>query len=287
LKTTIRPSSIKASDGKKALLTRKELFMPIDNELYNSLSETWWDENGAFSTLRTWLGPVRFGYFRRILLEKYNRDIQGLKVLDVGCGGGLLAEPFAQLGCQVTGIDPSEPSLTTARKHAELTGLKIDYQGGIGEHIPFADATFDIVICCDVLEHVNDVQQVIQEISRVLITDGIFFYDTINRTFLSWLAVIKLAQEWKMTSCLPPHLHDWRHFIKPQELLQYMQHCHLQNQDIKGMSPRANPFVILNLFLRHKFGKTTLTEMGKRMHFQESNDLSGSYMGYALKAEFQ
>lgn len=259
--------------------------MPVDNELYNHLGETWWDENAAFSTLRTWLGPVRFGYFRRILLEKYNRNTQGLRVLDVGCGGGFLAEQFAELGCQVTGIDPSEPSLTTARKHAELAGLKIAYQAGVGEQIPCADTSFDIVICCDVLEHVNDVSQVIQEISRVLVADGIFFYDTINRTLLSWLAAIKLAQEWKMTSLLPPNLHDWQHFIKPQELLQCMQRCHLQNQDIKGMSSRANPFVAINLLLRHKRGKITLTEMGKRLHFQESRDLAGSYMGYALKVE--
>jgi len=259
--------------------------MPVDNELYNHLSETWWDENAAFSTLRTWLGPVRFGYFRRVLLERYNGDTQGIKVLDVGCGGGLLAEQFAELGCQITGIDPSEPSLVTARKHAELAGLKIAYQTGVGEQIPFADASFDIVICCDVLEHVHDVKQVIQEISRVLVADGIFFYDTINRTLLSWLAVIKLAQEWKMTSFLPPNLHDWRYFIKPQELLQYMQSCHLQNQEIKGMSPGANPFVAINLFLRHKRGKITLADMGKRINFQESRDLSGSYMGYARKVE--
>jgi 2-polyprenyl-6-hydroxyphenyl methylase/3-demethylubiquinone-9 3-methyltransferase len=259
--------------------------MPVDNELYNRLSDSWWDENGALSTLRTWLGPVRFGYFRRLLLEQYNRDAQSIKVLDVGCGGGLLAEQFAELGCQVTGIDPSEPSLTTARKHAELVGLKITYQMGVGEQIPFADASFDIVICCDVLEHVSDVARVVQEISRVLVADGIFFYDTINRTFLSWLAAIKLAQEWQMTSFLPPNLHDWQNFIKPQELVQYMQRCHLQNQEIQGMSPRANPFVIINLFLRHKHGKITLTEMGKRMGFQESNDLSASYMGYALKVQ--
>ena len=96
----------------------------------------------------------------------------------------MLAEQFAELGCQVTGIDPSEPSLTTARKHAELMGLNIAYQVGTGEHIPFADASFDIVTCCDVLEHVNDVTRVLPEISRVLVADGIFFYDTINRTFL-------------------------------------------------------------------------------------------------------
>lgn len=257
--------------------------MPVDNDLYNRLSQTWWDENEALSTLRTWLGPVRFGYFRQVLLEQYPKEAQGLKVLDVGCGGGLLAEEFARLGCQVTGIDPSVPSITTAREHAELADLKITYHRGVGEQIPCTDASFDIVICCDVLEHVSDVPQVIQEIARVLVVDGLFFYDTVNRTARSWLAAIKLAQEWKMTSLLPPNLHDWKHFIKPQELCVSMQQSNLQNQEIRGMSPQANPVVILSLFLQHKRGKITLAEMGKRMNFQASRDLSVSYMGYACK----
>jgi len=257
--------------------------MPVDNELYNRLSETWWDENTALGLLRTVLGPVRFGYFRRILMEKCKRDLQELKVLDVGCGGGLLAEEFARLGCQVTGIDPSEASLITARMHAQQAGLEIRYQSGVGEQIPFTDTAFDVVICCDVLEHVNDVAQVIQEISRILTTDGIFFYDTINRTVLSWLAAIKIAQEWKMTRFLPPNLHDWQKFIKPQELLLYMQSCHLQNQEIKGISPRANPFVFIALLLRYKREKIMLKEMGQYTNFQETRDLSVSYMGYALK----
>src|SRR5713101_4863722 len=143
--------------------------MPVDNEIYNRLSSTWWDES-AFAILRTGANPGRFGYFREVLLKKVGVDPVGKKALDVGCGGGLLAEEFARLGCQVTGVDPSEPSLATARKHTQQSGLDITYQVGVGEHLPFADASFDIVICCDVLEHVDDVAQVIQEISRVLTT---------------------------------------------------------------------------------------------------------------------
>jgi 2-polyprenyl-6-hydroxyphenyl methylase/3-demethylubiquinone-9 3-methyltransferase len=257
--------------------------MPVDNELYNRLSDTWWDENEVLGLLRTLLGPVRFDYFRRVLIKEYIRDPQAIKVLDVGCGGGLLAEEFARLGCQVTGIDPSEPSLTTARKHAQQSGLKIAYQEGVGEQIPFPVASFDIVICCDVLEHVNDVAQMVQEIARVLTTGGIFFYDTINATFLSWLTAIKMAQEWKMTCFLPPNLHDWERLIKPRELQLCMQRSHLQNQEVKGISPRGNPFVILSRFLRFKRGAITLAEMAKTIRFHETRDLSVLYMGYALK----
>ncbi len=260
--------------------------MPVDNDIYNRLSSTWWDENEVLGgTLRTWLGPVRFGYFQRVLIEERKVNPQGKKVLDVGCGGGLLAEEFARLGCQVTGIDPSEPSLATAHRHAQQSRLEISYQSGVGEHLPFVDASFDVVVCCDVLEHVNDIAQVIPEISRVLMPGGIFFYDTINRTLFTNLVYIKMAQEWPSTSFMPPNLHDWQMFIKPQELLLCMQRYHLQNQQLKGMTPRAHPLATIDMFLKRKRGAVTFAEMGKRMNFQESNDLSASYMGYALKQE--
>jgi 2-polyprenyl-6-hydroxyphenyl methylase/3-demethylubiquinone-9 3-methyltransferase len=257
--------------------------MPVDNELYNHLSDTWWNEQTALGILRTWYNPVRFGYFRRVLIEEQQRDPFSTSVLDVGCGGGLLAEEFATLGCRVTGIDPSEPSLQTARNHARQSGLDIVYQSGVGEHLPFADASFDVVVCCDVLEHVQEVVQIVREIARVLKPGGYFFYDTINRSTLSWLATIKLAQEWKLTRFMPPDLHDWHKFIKPAELLGDLRACHLQHQEIRGISPRSHPLVSLILFLQQKQGKITLTEMGKRMQFHESKDLSTSYMGYALK----
>jgi len=257
--------------------------VPVDNELYDRLSDTWWDENQPLGLLRTQLGPVRFEYFQRVLIEEHRRDPQGMKVLDVGCGGGLLAEEFALLGCQVTGIDPSESSLNTARKHAQQSGLEIGYQTGVGEQMPFPDASFDIVVCCDVLEHVNDVSRVIQEVARVLRTGGVFFYDTINATFLSWLMTIKIAQQWKITRFLPADLHDWNRFIKPRELQLWMQLSHLQSQEVKGISPRGNPFVVISRLLSYKRGEITLAEMGKHVHFRESKDLSVLYMGHALK----
>src|SRR5690348_5371598 len=135
--------------------------MPIDNEIYNQTRDIWWDEDEPLHLLRTAINPARFEYMRRVLVEKLNIDLQGKKTLDVGCGGGILAEEFARLGCAVTGIDPSEPSLATARKHASQSGSQIDYQTGTGESIPFDDESFDIVYCCDVLEHVKNLGRVI------------------------------------------------------------------------------------------------------------------------------
>lgn len=256
--------------------------MPIDNKLYDRLSTTWWDENTALGLLRTWLNPVRFDYFQSVLLEHNELDPQGKMLLDVGCGGGLLAEEFARLGCNVTGIDPSERSLETARAHAQQSGLKITYQAGVGEQLLFADASFDIVICCDTLEHVDVVDQVIAEIARVLKPGGIFFFDTINRTFLTWLGAIKFAQDW--AQLLPRNLHDWKKFITPRELTRIMHQHNLLQPEIKGMLPRANPLLICFLLWKYKQGNITLDEMGKHVCFQASNKLSGSYMGYTLKS---
>src|SRR5438046_6696824 len=104
---------------------------------------------------------------RRVLTEDLHLGPPALCVLDIGCGGGLLAEEFARLGCHVTGIDPSEPSLAVARAHALQEDLAIEYREGVGESLPFADAYFDIVYCCDVLEHVNNLEAVISAVARV------------------------------------------------------------------------------------------------------------------------
>ncbi|HEY8292851.1 MAG TPA: methyltransferase domain-containing protein, partial [Thermomicrobiales bacterium] len=134
--------------------------MPVDNALYDT--EPWRDENRFLYTLAA-LTPARFGYLRAVLVNRLRIDPRGKRTLDVGCGGGFLAEEFAKLGCTVTGIDPSAPTIAQAAAHAEETGLAITYRVASGEAIPFADATFDIVYCCDVLEHVDNLDRVIAE----------------------------------------------------------------------------------------------------------------------------
>src|SRR3954454_14175165 len=155
--------------------------MPIDNKMYDRLSETWWDEDSFLNVLKTGLNPPRFGYMSRVLRE-LGLNPGELSVLDVGCGGGLLAEEVASLGCAGTGVGPPRESLKTASAHAAERGLEIDYCQGTGEDLPFEDASFGVVYCCHVLEHVNDLAQPTREIARVLEPGGLFMYDTINRT---------------------------------------------------------------------------------------------------------
>ncbi len=260
--------------------------MPVDNAVYDRMAESWWDEAGFLHALAA-LTPVRFGYMRRMLVEELRLAPVGLRVLDLGCGGGLLAEEFARLGCVVTGVDPSEKSLAAARTHAAAHGLTIQYQRALGEALPFGDASFDVVYCCDVLEHVNDLRQVIAETARVLEPDGVYLYDTINRTFRSRLIMIDLLQEWRCTALMPPELHDWRMFIRPDELQRELGRHGLVPGALTGLKPRANPLRIIRALRRRKRGLLSYAATFREMDLGESPDTSVSYIGFARKPRLE
>lgn len=256
--------------------------MAIDNALYDSHANTWWDEDGLLHALRA-LNPARFGYMRRLLVEELGLNPVGLKTLDIGCGGGIVAEEFARLGCAVTGLDQSEPTLKAARLHAEQTGLSIDYRQGTAEALPFADGTFDVVYCCDVLEHVSEPGRVIAESARVLKPGGVYFYCTINRTPVSKFVNIKLFQDWEWTSFMPPNLHVYKMFIKPDELRGMLARARLESRHQTGINLGVNPLrAILTLRARKK-GQLGFYEAVRRLDMRESKDMSSLYMGYALK----
>jgi 2-polyprenyl-6-hydroxyphenyl methylase/3-demethylubiquinone-9 3-methyltransferase len=257
--------------------------MPVDNQLYDRLGDTWWQEDSLLSLLRTSMNPARFGYMRRVLTRDLNLDPQGKTALDVGCGGGLLAEEFAQLGCRVTGVDPSAESLQTARGHAAATGLDIQYVEATGEQLPFEDAAFDLVYCCDVLEHVDDLQRTLDESARVLKPGGVYMYDTINRTRRSKLVMIKLFQEWRSTALMEPDLHDWDMFIKPAELTAALGRAGLDNRDVVGIGIGRNPLATIRDMRRRARGDMTYGEFGVRNQLRETRDTSLAYAGYALK----
>jgi 2-polyprenyl-6-hydroxyphenyl methylase/3-demethylubiquinone-9 3-methyltransferase len=255
----------------------------VNNEIYEAYGDRWWNDDAefAFSSLRFCLNPVRYGYFKGILRSL---RIPGKAILDVGCGGGFLAEEFARDGFRVTGIDPSAKSVATAHKHAAESGLHIRYEVGRGEKMPFPDGSFDLVACCDVLEHVDDLEKVIREVSRLLKPGGVLFYDTINRTWRSKIAIIKIWQEWSLTRCCPRNAHVWEKFIKPAELTAIMQSCDLVHREMKGIAPRKRNFLALLRHLRAiKTGKMRSEEMVAALQLSESEDLHMSYMGYAVR----
>jgi 2-polyprenyl-6-hydroxyphenyl methylase / 3-demethylubiquinone-9 3-methyltransferase len=246
------------------------------------MADSWWDEAGFLHALAA-LNPARFGYMRRMLVEELRLAPVGLHVLDIGCGGGLLAEEFARLGCVVMGVDPSAESLAAARMHAASQGFAIGYQCALGEALPFADASFDVVYCCDVLEHVNDVQQVIAETARVLRPGGTYLYDTINRTPQSRFIVIKLLQEWRWSAMMPPELHDWKKFIRPAELQRELVQHGLVPGGLTGLKPRASPLRLIRALRRRKRGLLSYAAAVREMDVGESPDTSMSYIGYARK----
>jgi 2-polyprenyl-6-hydroxyphenyl methylase / 3-demethylubiquinone-9 3-methyltransferase len=256
--------------------------MPVDNEMYDRLSATWWEDDAFLNVLKSGLNPARVGYIRRVLTDELGLETEGLRVLDVGCGGGLLAEEVASLGCRVSGVDPSTESLAVACAHAEKEGLKIEYVEAPGEDLPFEDGAFPVVYCCDVLEHVNDLGRTISEVARVAAPGAVFIYDTINRTWRSRLLMIKLSQDWSSTAWAEPNLHDHDLCIKPDELEAKITAAGLEVRDRVGFAAKSPPRALKAMWDR-AHGRITYAQMGERLQIRESRDTSSPYGGYAVK----
>jgi 2-polyprenyl-6-hydroxyphenyl methylase/3-demethylubiquinone-9 3-methyltransferase len=257
--------------------------MPADNSLYNTYAANWWDENNFLHMLKTGVNPARFGYFREILDSRAAKPAS-LNVLDVGCGGGFLSEEFARLGCTVTGIDLSAASIATAMKHAQSGNLQVDYRVGSASALPFPDASFDIVVCCDVLEHLPSLDPAIAEAARVLKPGGLYLFDTINRTIKSYIETILVAQELPLTNFFAPGSHDWRQFISPDELAACLKNHHLSLCQVSGLQPGVTPSETVREIRQMKRGEINFAELGRRLKFQTGGSQHGLYVGYALKA---
>jgi len=223
------------------------------------------------------------GYAKRKLIEELKIDPQATAALDVGCGGGFLTEEIARMGFDTTGVDPSERSVRAAADHARESGLNICYGTGAGESLPFEDRSFGAVFCCDVLEHVHDLPKVISEISRVLKPGGIFCYDTLNRTWTSLLAAIKISQVWKPWAYMPPNLHVWRMFIKPGEMKMLLRQNGLEWKEHRGLMPNVPIPRLLGYLRKRARGEWTYGELAGRVRMVESRVTAIMYMGYAVK----
>jgi len=260
----------------------EEIYSLIDNDIYNLEGEKWWQSDFSLNLIRTLINPFRVNYAKNIL-ERLEINSEEISALEVGCGGGILTEEIAKMGFITTGIDPSEQSLNIAIKHAQENNLKIKYEKGTGENLPFLNNSFDVVFCCDVLEHVRDLPKVISEISRVLKNGGIFIYDTFNRTLFSKLAAIKVLQEWKIWAIMPPNLHVWEMFIKPAEIKSLLLKNQLDWKEHRGAKPNISYLKMLGYLRKRANGELTYEEFGEKFRMVESRSTQVMYMGYAIK----
>ena len=261
----------------------QEIYDRIDNELYDSKRQSWWQPDSALYLIQGSLNPARVGYAKRILFEVLKLAPSGKRALEVGCGGGMLSEEIARLGFETFGIDPSQRSLEVAASHAVLGGLSIAYRKGAGEALPYPDHSFDVVFCCDVLEHVRDLPRVVSEVSRVLKPGGVFCYDTINRTWLSKLVAINISQRWRRWAFLPPGLHVWEMFIRPAEMKALLAGNNLAWREHRGLEPNVPLFSVLRCLRRRARGELGYRELGEKLRLVETGSTALMYLGYAIK----
>jgi len=213
---------------------------------FSALADAWWDPEGEFKPLHH-LNPTRLAYIRDSVSAHFGRDplaerpLDGLSLLDIGCGGGLLSEPMARLGARVTGIDAGEKSVQVARVHAERCGLVIDYRHAVPEDFAAAaPERYDIVLAMDVVEHVADLDAFLAAAAGLLRPGGGMVISTVNRTLKS-LALAKVAAEYVLR-WLPAGTHDWRKFVRPSQLAEGLRAGGVAITDLRGMiySPLAD-----------------------------------------------
>ncbi|MFK8036573.1 MAG: bifunctional 2-polyprenyl-6-hydroxyphenol methylase/3-demethylubiquinol 3-O-methyltransferase UbiG [Hyphomicrobiales bacterium] len=190
-------------------------------ERFSRMAAEWWSPTGKFKPLHKF-NPVRLSYIKEKVSEHFALDsnatdaFNGLRILDIGCGGGLLCEPMARLGAEVIGVDPSETNIKVASLHADQSGLSIDYRATTAEALSDAGETFDVILNMEVVEHVADVQLFLTECSKMLRPGGLMFVATINRTMKAWGLAIIGAEH--ILRWLPKGTHQYEKLVKPEEI---------------------------------------------------------------------
>jgi 2-polyprenyl-6-hydroxyphenyl methylase / 3-demethylubiquinone-9 3-methyltransferase len=206
-------------------------------------SGEWWDPYGSFRQLHQ-LGPARLTFIRDCVTRHFKRDagvpqpLAGLTVVDVGCGGGLISEPLARMGGRVTAIDPAKENIEAARGHAEPQGLDITYRAARTEDLLDEGASFDVVVCLEVVEHVPDAQAFLNTCGRVMGPGGLIILSTLNRTLKAYALAIVGAEY--VLRWLPAGTHQWDRFVTPEELSRYMANAGLSPIEFRGLV--YNPF---------------------------------------------
>ena len=198
---------------------------PEEVARFSAIAAEWWDPKGKFAPLHRF-NPVRLGFIRETALARFKRDekarrpFEGLRLLDIGCGGGLLSEPMTRLGFQVTGVDASARNIGTAKAHAAEQGLEIDYRSGTAESLLETGESFDVVLNMEVVEHVAEPGAYLRDTARLIAPSGVMIVATLNRTLKS-LALAKIGAEYVLR-WLPPGMHDWKKFLTPEEVRAFL-----------------------------------------------------------------
>jgi len=206
---------------------------------FDALGDSWWDEHGPMAPLHR-LTPVRVAWARDVVARHFGREsearppLAGLKILDIGCGAGLFAEPLARLGGDVLGIDPAPASIGVARRHAEETGAKLAYRVATAEELAAEAARFDIVTAMEVVEHVADPARFVAAAASLLKPGGLFLASTLNRTLKSFALAIVGAEY--LLRWLEPGTHRWEQFVTPEELALAVRQAGLKVVERKGVA---------------------------------------------------
>jgi 2-polyprenyl-6-hydroxyphenyl methylase / 3-demethylubiquinone-9 3-methyltransferase len=212
---------------------------PSEVAKFSAIAAQWWDPAGKFAPLHKF-NPVRLGFIRAEAAAHFGRDarslrpFEGLSLLDIGCGGGLLSEPMARLGFAVTGADASDKNIGTARAHAAQSGLAIDYRAASAESLVEEGLSFDVVLNMEVVEHVADVSAYLAACTRLVKPGGLSFVATLNKTLKS-LALAKIGAEYVL-GWLPRGTHDWNRFIPPAALKASLEQSGLTVRKTQGVS---------------------------------------------------
>ena len=240
---------------------------PKEVSRFSALAGEWWNPEGAFRILHR-LNPLRVEYVKNQACIRFDRKpdsshaLHGLRILDAGCGGGLLAEPLVRLGTKVTGLDASSEAIAIAVRHAKASGLSIDYRAGSVEDLAKGKEKFDIVSAFEIIEHVADLDSFLASLARLLKPGGLLVLATLNRTPQSFLLGI-IAVEYVL-GWVPRGTHQWTKFVRPSELARRLEAQKITTRDLTGVvfDPLTGAFGLSKDNLRVNYFLTALAGMG-------------------------
>jgi 2-polyprenyl-6-hydroxyphenyl methylase/3-demethylubiquinone-9 3-methyltransferase len=211
---------------------------PEEVEKFSAIADQWWLPQGKFKLLHKF-NPVRLSFLKYMICSHFNlnleskQPLQGITILDVGCGGGLIAEPLARLGAEVTAIDASPQNIKVASLHAESNNLKINYQNIALEELVVKSPSFDVVLNLEIIEHVVNPENFLHNSAKLVSSNGLLFVASINRTYKA-LLLAKYAAEY-ILNFVPHGTHDWKKFLKPSEITKILTHVGLLHISSKGV----------------------------------------------------